>query len=79
MAARPILHAVEAGNDPVGEAGCGLTVAPENPKAAAQGMRDLLALSPGERQAMGLCGKRFVMANHTYPILSERFLAACCS
>jgi glycosyltransferase involved in cell wall biosynthesis len=78
MAARPVLHAVEAGNDPVGEAGCGLTVAPENPEVAAQGIRNLLALTPGERQAMGLCGKRFVMDNHTYPILSERFLAACC-
>lgn len=79
MAARPVLHAVEAGNDPVGEAGCGLTVAPENPEVAAQGIRNLLALSPGERQAMGLCGRRFVMDRHTYPILSERFLAACCS
>ena len=79
MAARPVLHAVEAGNDPVGEAGCGLTVEPENPEVAAQGIRNLLALSPGERQAMGLCGKRFVMDNHTYPILGERFLAACCS
>jgi glycosyltransferase involved in cell wall biosynthesis len=77
MAARPVLHAVEAGNDPVGEAGCGLTVAPDNPEVVAQGIRNLLALSPGERQAMGLYGKRFVMDNHTYPILSERFLAAC--
>ena len=77
MAARPVLHAVDAGNDPVGDAGCGLTVAPENPAVAAQGIRNLLALSPGERQAMGLCGKRFVMENHVYPILSERFLAAC--
>jgi glycosyltransferase involved in cell wall biosynthesis len=77
MAARPVLHAVEAGNDPVGEAGCGLTVAPEDPVDAVQGIRHLLALSLGERQTMGLCGKRFVMDNHTYPILSERFLAAC--
>lgn len=77
MAARPVLHAVEAGNDPVGEAGCGLTVAPENPQVAVQGIRNLLALSSSERQAMGLRGKRFVMDNHTYPILSERFLAAC--
>jgi len=77
MAARPVLHAVDAGNDPVGDAGCGLTVAPENPAVAAQGIRNLLALSPGERQAMGLCGKRFVMDNHVYPILSERFLVAC--
>jgi glycosyltransferase involved in cell wall biosynthesis len=77
MAARPVLHAVEAGNDPVGEAGCGLTVAPENPALAAQGIRSLLSLSTGERRAMGLRGKEFVMDNHTYPVLSERFLAAC--
>jgi glycosyltransferase involved in cell wall biosynthesis len=79
MAARPVLHAVEAGNDPVGEADCGMTVAPENPQVAVQGIRSLLALSSDERRAMGLRGKRFVMDNHTYPILSERFLAACLS
>jgi glycosyltransferase involved in cell wall biosynthesis len=77
MAARPVLHAVEAGNDPVGEAGCGLTIAPENPTATAQGIRSLLSLSAEERQAMGRRGKQFVLDNHTYPILSERFLAAC--
>jgi glycosyltransferase involved in cell wall biosynthesis len=77
MAARPVLHAVEAGNDPVGEAGCGLTVAPENPAVTVQGIRRLLSLSADERQAMGLRGKEFVLDNHTYPILSERFLAAC--
>ena len=77
MAARPVLHAVEAGNDAVGEAGCGLTVSPENPAATAQGIRSLLSLTTGERQAMGLRGREFVMANHTYPVLSERFLAAC--
>ncbi|MFY9509850.1 MAG: glycosyltransferase family 4 protein, partial [Rubrivivax sp.] len=30
MARRAVLHAVEAGNDPVAEAGCGLTVAPQD-------------------------------------------------
>lgn len=77
MAARPVLHAVEAGNDPVGEAGCGLTVAPENPELVAQGIRRLADLSGDERRAMGIRGKRFVTDNHTYPVLSERFLAAC--
>lgn len=77
MAARPVLHAVEAGNDPVGEAGCGLTVVPEDPEAAASGMSTLLALSKGEREAMGERGKRFVLDNLTYRVLGERFLAAC--
>jgi glycosyltransferase involved in cell wall biosynthesis len=79
MAARPVLHAVEAGNDPVREAGCGLTVEPDNPQAAVQGIRTLLALPAHERQAMGQRGKAFVLENLTYPVLGERFLAACAS
>lgn len=77
MAARPVLHAAAAGNDAVREAGCGVTVAPDEPQAAAQGLRALLALSDAERQAMGQRGKDFVLANLTYPVLGQRFLAAC--
>lgn len=76
MAARPILHAVEAGNDPVAEAGCGLTVAPEDPQAVADGVLSLLALNAQERAALGERGRRFALANHTYPVLGRRFLNA---
>jgi glycosyltransferase involved in cell wall biosynthesis len=79
MAARPVLHAVAAGNDPVREAGCGLTVEPDDPPAAAQGIRSLLALAADERRAMGQRGKAFVLENLTYPVLGQRFLAACAS
>jgi glycosyltransferase involved in cell wall biosynthesis len=77
MAARPVLHAVEAGNDPVGEARCGMTVVPEDPQAVAEGIRALLALPADERHAMGQRGKAFVLENLTYPVLGQRFLAAC--
>lgn len=77
MAARPVLHAVEAGNDPVREAGCGLSVEPDDPQAAARGIRALLTLSAAERRAMGQRGKNFVLENLTYPVLGQRFLAAC--
>ena len=77
MAARPVLHAVEAGNDPVREAGCGLTIEPDNPKAVVEGIRTLLALPADERRAMGERGKAFVLENLTYPVLGRRFLAAC--
>lgn len=77
MAGRPILHSVEAGNDPVSEAGCGLTVKPEDPEAVVQGIRNLLSLSEEERKAMGQRSRAYVMENHTYPVLAQRFLDAC--
>lgn len=77
MAGRPVLQAIEAGNDPVGEARCGLTVAAENPAAVAAGIRTLLAMAPAAREAMGDNGARFVLDNLTYDVLGERFLRAC--
>jgi glycosyltransferase involved in cell wall biosynthesis len=77
MAARPVLMAIDAGNDPVGESGCGLTVKPEDPAAVVQGIRSLLGLNEDELNAMGQRGRAFVLENHAYPILAQRFLDAC--
>jgi Glycosyl transferases group 1 len=71
-----VLHSVEAGNDPVAEAGCGLTVAPESATAVAEGLRALMRIAPETRAAMGRRGRDFVMAHHTYPVLAQRFIAA---
>ena len=76
MAGCAVLHSVEAGNDPVAESGCGLTVAPEAPEAIAEGLRRLAALPLDERRAMGERGRRFVLAHHTSPVLAQRFLQA---
>ena len=76
MARCAVLHSVQAGNDPVAEAGCGLTVAPGSAPAVAAGLRQLAALPPAERQAMGERGRAFVLAHHTYPVLAQRFLGA---
>ena len=76
MAGCAVLHSVEAGNDPVAEARCGIAVAPESPVAVAQGLRQLAAQTPDERRAMGERGRAFVLANHTYPVLAQRFIEA---
>jgi glycosyltransferase involved in cell wall biosynthesis len=72
-----VLHSVEAGNDPVAEAGCGLTVPPESPEAVAEGLLYLAALPADQRRLMGERGRAFVLAQHTYPVLAQRFLEAC--
>jgi glycosyltransferase involved in cell wall biosynthesis len=76
MAGVPVLHAVDAGNDPVAEGQCGLTVPPESPDAVAAGLRQLAALSADERRAMGRRGRDFVRAHHSYEVLARRFIDA---
>jgi glycosyltransferase involved in cell wall biosynthesis len=76
MAGRVVLHSVEAGNDPVAEAGCGLTVAPESTHAVAEGLRALIRIAPKARAEMGRRGRDFVIAHHTYPVLAQRFIDA---
>ncbi len=76
MAGCAVLHSVEAGNDPVAEAGCGLNVPPKDPGAVADGLKRLAALSPNERRALGEQGRAFVQAHCTYPVLARRFIEA---
>ena len=76
MAARPVVCAIEAGNDIVGEAGCGRTIAPEDPAALLAAVRELGRLSPAERQRLGEAGRRYVEQHHLYPVLAADFLRA---
>lgn len=76
MAARPVLCVMDAGNDPVGEAGCGITVPPGTPAAVVHALRALAALSPVERSAMGARGRAHILKGQTYPVLADRFLEA---
>jgi glycosyltransferase involved in cell wall biosynthesis len=76
LAGCAVLHAVEAGNDPVAESGCGLTVAPASPTALVQGWRALAARTRAERRAMGERGRAFVLAHHAWPVLAARFVEA---
>jgi glycosyltransferase involved in cell wall biosynthesis len=75
MAGKPIISAAEAANDPVTESGAGITVPPEDPKAVAAAIDQLRAESPEQRAARGARGRRYVLENHDYARLAERFLA----
>jgi glycosyltransferase involved in cell wall biosynthesis len=76
MAGVPIVHAVDAANDPVKEAGSGVSVAPENVGALCEGILALAGLSPGERRRMGERGRRFVTDHHMVDTLAQQFLDA---
>lgn len=73
MAGKPILQAIEAGNDPVGEARCGLSVVPE-PETIADAALRLMKLSPESRAELGSNGHAFVKAHHDYAVLARQFI-----
>lgn len=76
MSGIPILHAVEAANDPVQEAGCGQSVPPEDVNALCEGVLHLAALSDEERKQMGVRGRQYVEARHLVSVLAKNFLDA---
>lgn len=76
MSGRPILCVLNTADSPVQEAGCGVSVTEEDPRAIAAALAHLQAMSPGERQAMGQRGHDYIMNHHTYPVLAARFIQA---
>jgi glycosyltransferase involved in cell wall biosynthesis len=73
-AGKPIVQAVEAANDIITEAECGITVEPENPQAIVDGILKLHNMSKGNREVLGNNGKRYVLKNHSYNNLAKQFL-----
>jgi glycosyltransferase involved in cell wall biosynthesis len=76
MAGKPVIHAIEAANDPVAESGCGLSVEPESAAGIAGAISKLARMSPEERESLGSRGRTFVLANHEYRVLADRFIQA---
>lgn len=74
MSSRPIVCAISAGNDPVSEANCGITVEPDNSKDIAEAILKLLALPKDVRKELGNNGKKYLLQNHDYKILALQFL-----
>lgn len=73
-AAKPILFAIESGNNPVLEANCGYAVKAEDTSAIIEGLKKFKSLSKEERHTMGQNGLSFVKLNHDYKVLADRFL-----
>jgi glycosyltransferase involved in cell wall biosynthesis len=71
-AGRPVLFAADAANQPVREADCGRTVAPEDPQALADAIRSLAAASPEERERLGANARAYVAEHHDYARLADR-------
>jgi glycosyltransferase involved in cell wall biosynthesis len=75
MAGKPIIHAIDAGNDPVADAQCGISISPESPEEVAAAVGQLISMSPVERQQMGARGRNHAQLHHDYAALARQFIA----
>ncbi|MCL6264086.1 glycosyltransferase family 4 protein [Craterilacuibacter sp. RT1T] len=78
MAGKPVIHSVDACNDIVQYAACGISVVSEDAGAIAGAIRQMMAETPNARGRMGAAGRQYVLANHDYKVLARRFIDACC-
>lgn len=69
---RPIVFGCNARNNPVSEAQAGITVLPENPRAMAEAIRELIDLPLLEKKKMGQRGFAYVKNNHSYENLGQK-------
>jgi len=74
MAAKPIIQAIDAGNNVVKEVGCGIDIEPENPRAIANAITELINKPKEKLEKMGQNGHNFVLKNHDYSILAKKFV-----
>ena len=72
-AARPIIFCCKSSNNPVAEAQAGVTVPPGDPSALARAIEQVAAMPREQRQSMGESGRRFVIENHGFGVLAEKF------
>jgi glycosyltransferase involved in cell wall biosynthesis len=77
-ARKPILQAIDAGNDLVKEAQCGLTVQAENPQAISAAILKFSKLAKSKLDKIGENGYDYVTKNHNYKKLAQDFLRHCC-
>ncbi|MGJ7554241.1 glycosyltransferase family 4 protein [Variovorax sp. RB3P1] len=71
-AARPILIASDASNNPIEDAQAGLTVPAGRPEKLADAMIELAIMPFSERRRMGIAGRKYVEENHEFRGLSRR-------
>lgn len=76
-AAKPIIQCIDSVDNPVALSGCGFDTAPQRPELLAETILRLAAMSPQEREALGLKGYRYVLEEHDYQLLAERFIRVC--
>jgi len=72
ISGRPIVFGGNSRNNPVKEAGAGITVEPENPNAIAEAITQLVAMTPKARVEMGNNGLKYVKEHYDMDLLASK-------
>ena len=73
MAGKPVIFAIDAPNDMVKDADCGISIPPEDSSAIAEAAIRLSRMSSEELERMGAHGKLYILAHNEYDVLADRF------
>jgi glycosyltransferase involved in cell wall biosynthesis len=76
MSGKPIIYAINSGNDPVDDAKCGVSCEPENPAAVVKAIIKIKEMPDESRLAMGEAGCNYVQKHHDYSVLARNYLEA---
>lgn len=76
MAGKPLIYGVEASNNEVAEADCGITVDNRDVDSLVKAIRDLEDMPAEELKRLGDNGQKWVLDNCEYKVLANRFLEA---
>lgn len=70
----PVISAIDAGNDIVSEAGCGISIPSGCVENVAEAIASLAEMDASHRQKLGARGREFVSIEHNYELLAKRYL-----
>ncbi len=73
-AKKPIVWAIEAGNNLIEEAKCGISAPLNDVDALKASILKLKMMSQKEREKLGQNGYNFVLANHSYKMLAKKLI-----
>ena len=76
MAAKPVIHAIEAANDPVKGIDCGISIPFEDPVRIVKAIIELMKMEQFERETMRLREREYLVAHHDCKTLAQEFLSA---
>lgn len=74
LASKPILMAIQTKNSIVEQAKCGIHVDDITPENIANAVLKLFRMQKKELEQLGRNGREFVLKNHTFKILAERYI-----